>query len=136
MHKPTQNLIVVLEWLDAMREQDVSRLESLFDEGVHWQGVSPDVACHDRAEVLDWLSFGFQPLDDYTIEALELSASADKVVLGVRDPQRTEIAGVELNGQVFTVFTVQDRKIVKLHDFVHRAEALREAGLDGSADWL
>ena len=135
MHKPTRNLVVVLDWLNAMRDQDRSRLEGLFAEGVRWQGVTPDVACHNRTEVLDMLTFGFRSLEEYTVEALELSASDDKVVLGVRNPQRTEIAGVQLDGQLFTVFTLDNGKIIRLHDYAHRDEALREAGLSASADW-
>ena len=97
--------------------------------------MTPDVACHNRTEVLDMLTFGFRSLEEYTVEALELSASDDKVVLGVRNPQRTEIAGVQLDGQLFTVFTLDNGKIIRLHDYAHRDEALREAGLSASADW-
>jgi hypothetical protein len=37
---------------------------------------------------------------------------------------RQELAGVQLDGQLFTVFTIRDGQIVHLHDHAHRAEDL------------
>jgi hypothetical protein len=47
-----------------------------------------------------------------------------------RCPARQELAGVHLEGQLFTVFTVRDGQIVHLGDHAHRADALTQAGLD------
>jgi hypothetical protein len=77
--------------------------------------------------VLAWLRAApAQPTD---VDALELLADADHVVLGVRNHARQELAGVQLDGQLYTVFTVRDGQIVHLHDHAHRADALTEAGL-------
>jgi ketosteroid isomerase-like protein len=62
--------------------------------------------------------------------ALELRANDSDAVLAVRNHARPEIAGVELEGQLFTVFTVRDGKIVHLHDYAHRGDALAEAGVE------
>jgi ketosteroid isomerase-like protein len=64
------------------------------------------------------------------VDALELLADADHVVLGVRNHARQELAGVKLDGQLFTVFTVRDGQIVHLRDYAHRSDALADAGLD------
>jgi ketosteroid isomerase-like protein len=64
------------------------------------------------------------------VDALELVADRDHVVLGVHDQTRQELAGVELHGHLFTVFTVRDGQIVHLRDHAHRSEALSDAGLE------
>jgi hypothetical protein len=64
------------------------------------------------------------------VDALELVANRDHVVLGVHDPTRQELAGVQLDGRLFTVFTVSDGQIVHLRDHAHRSEALSDAGLE------
>ena len=62
--------------------------------------------------------------------SLALLADAGHVVLGVRNHDRQELAGVKLDGQLFTVFTLRDGRIVHLRDHAHRAQALSDAGLD------
>jgi hypothetical protein len=47
----------------------------------------------------------------------------------VRNHASQELAGVQLDGQLFTVFTVRDQ-IVHLRDHAHRAAALADAGFD------
>jgi ketosteroid isomerase-like protein len=66
--------------------------------------------------------------------ALELVGSESHVVLGMHDESREELAGVELHGRLFTVFTVRDGQIVQLRDYAHRAEALAAAG-HGDHEW-
>jgi len=51
-------------------------------------------------------------------------------VLGVRNHARQELAGVRLDGQLFTVFTIRDSQIVNLRDHPHRDDALAQARLD------
>jgi hypothetical protein len=52
------------------------------------------------------------------------------VSLGVRNHTRPELAGVQLDGQLFTVFTLREGQIVRLRDHAHRPDALADAGLD------
>ena len=64
------------------------------------------------------------------MDAVELLANDEHVVLGTRNHARDELAGVKLeDGQTFTVFTLEDGKIARLRGHVHRADALAEAGL-------
>lgn len=51
-------------------------------------------------------------------------------MLGVRNHARQELAGVRLDGQLFTVFTLREGRIVHLRDHAHRDDALTDAGLD------
>ena len=79
-------------------------------------------------QVIAWLRAS--PSAPHQVKALELVADRDRVALGVHDPTRQELAGVELHGQLFTVFTVRDGQIVHLRDHAHRSEALNDAGLE------
>jgi hypothetical protein len=78
--------------------------------------------------VLEWLRHA-QP-ESTKIDALELRANDYHVVLAVRDHARPEIAGIQLDGQLFTVFMIRDGQIVHLHDHAHRADAHAAAGVD------
>jgi ketosteroid isomerase-like protein len=122
------NLELVLDWIDALRRGDVDSIAERFHPDVVWEDVAGSVACQGRDQVLAWLRAS--PSRPHQVDALELVANRDHVVLGVHDPKRQELAGVELHGQLFTVFTVRDGQIVHLRDRAHRAEALSDAGLD------
>ena len=95
---------------------------------VAWVDVAGGVACEGREQVLAWLRVA--PVQSAKVDALELLADADHVVLGVRNHARQELAGVQLDGQLFTVFRLGKGQIVQLRDHAHRADALADAGLD------
>jgi hypothetical protein len=40
-----------------------------------------------------------------------------------------------LGGQIFTVLTLREGRIVRIDDYRHRAEALAAAGVAKGADW-
>jgi limonene-1,2-epoxide hydrolase len=84
------------------------------------------IACRGRDQVLAWLRAS--SAGSHQVDALELVADHDHVVLGVYDQSREELAGVELHGQLFTVFTVDEGQIVHLRDYAHRADAPRRRG--------
>jgi ketosteroid isomerase-like protein len=127
-HEQAQaNLELVLDWIDALRRGDIDAIAGRFHPDVAWEDVAGGVACDGSEQVLDWLRAApGQPTD---VDALELLADADHVVLGVRNHARQELAGVQLNGQLFTVFTVREGQIVHLRDHAHRTDALDDAGL-------
>ena len=73
--------------------------------------------------------------DDLEVQHLEVIAGAEHAVLGVRSPQLQELAGVQLNGQLFNVFTIEEGRIVGVRDFAGRAEAQAAAGLEDVGSW-
>jgi len=95
---------------------------------VTWQDVAGSIACRGSEQVLAWLRAS--PALAHQVDALELVANQDHVVLGLHDESREELAGVELHGQLFTVFSVHGGQIVRLRDHAHRADALADARLD------
>jgi ketosteroid isomerase-like protein len=128
-HEQAQaNLQLVLDWMDALRRGEIDAIAERFHAEVAWEDVAGGVACDGREEVLAWLRAA--PAQPPDVDALELLADVDHVVLSVRNHARQELAGVQLEGQLFTVFTVRDGQIVHLRDHAHRTEALADAGLD------
>ena len=103
-----------------MRRHDFATVERRLDPEVFWQGVREDFICENRDE------------------ALELIATEEKVVLGVRSTQLQEIGGVPLGGQIFQVFTLRhhDGRIVRVDEYRRRSEALEAAGAEDRGDWL
>jgi limonene-1,2-epoxide hydrolase len=121
------NLEVVVAWLDAMRRADLAAVEAVLAPGVTWRGLPTDAVCHGRSEVLDMLRADELHEGLRSIDALELVAGDDAVVLGVRSPELDAIGDVPLDGQLFNVFTVRDGRTATIQDYANRADALRAA---------
>jgi len=122
------NLEVVFDWMNAMRHRDIDVIAELFAEDVVWVDVAGDVACDGSDQALSWLRS--TPIELNEVDAIELLANDEHVLLGVRNHAREELAGIQLeDGQTFTVFTLRERRIVRLRGHIHREEALEDAGL-------
>jgi hypothetical protein len=123
MSTKNDNLELVLAgWIDARRRDDVDAVRRYLHPDVVWQGVRPDLVCPDRDHVLANLrdNNGYRP----DVDALDLLADDDQVLLGIRSPDFTEIAGEILDGQIFEVFTIEDGLIVRIDEFKTRDAAL------------
>jgi hypothetical protein len=134
MSTPEDNIKVILaDWLDALRRQDLDAIEHRMAPEVFWQGIREDFVCVDRDEAMSLLRE--QQREDYGVEALELVATEEKVVLGVRSTQLQEVGGVPLGGQIFQVFTLRDGIIVRVDEYERRIDALEAADAEGRGDW-
>jgi hypothetical protein len=134
MSTPEDNIKIILaDWLDGLRRQDLDAIEQRMAPEVFWQGIREDFVCVDRDEAMSLLRE--QQRDDYGVEALELVATEEKVVLGVRSNQLQEVGGVPLGGQIFQVFTLREGIIVRVDEYERRGEALAAAGAEGRGEW-
>jgi hypothetical protein len=106
------------------------------DPRIFWQGVREDFICENRDEAMEMLCE--QQREEHGVEALELIANEDRVMLGIRSTQLQEIGDVPLGGQIFQVFTLGDHdgRIVRVDEYRRRSEALEAAGAEGRGDWL
>jgi hypothetical protein len=127
---------ILADWLDALRRHDLATVERQMAPDIFWQGVREDFACANRDEAMEMLRE--QQCEEHGVEGLELIATEEKVVLGVRSPQLQEIGGVPLGGQIFQVFTLRHRdgRIVRVDEYRRRSEALEAAGAEDRGDWL
>jgi ketosteroid isomerase-like protein len=125
---PATNIeIIFADWLDAMRRGDLDTMAARLAPDIVHQGIKPEWICRNRQEVIEMVSerVGRVP----PVEALELIAAGDHVVMSVRGVgigPPTDDSG-ETHGQATIVFTLRDGKIVRMHDYLHRADALEAA---------
>ena len=134
MTTPEDNIKVILsDWLDALRRHDFDAIARRMAPDVFWQGIREDFVCEDRSEAMELLRQ--QQREEHGVEALELVATAEKVVLGVRSTQLREVGGVPLGGQISQVFTLRDGIIVRVDEYERRGDALVAAGAEGRGDW-
>jgi hypothetical protein len=136
MNTPEENIKTILaDWLDALRRHDFATVERRLDPEIFWQGVREDFVCEDRDEAMEMLRE--QQREEHGVEALELIANEDRVILGMRSTHLQEIGGVPLGGQIFQVFTLGDHdgRIVRVDEYRWRSEALEAAGAEGRGDW-
>ena len=132
---PESNIeIIFADWLDAMRRGDLETMAGRLAPDVVHQGVSPKLICRNREQVID--TVGRRAGRVPPVEAIELIAAGDHVVMTVRG------AGIgppvdddedEPCGQATVVYTLADGKIVRMHDYLRRAEALEAAGASSVA---
>ena len=120
---------VVFALVDARRRRDIDAVTELLDPDVVHQGVTEELVCHSREQVLHNVRRSFARADD-GVDHLELVSAGDSVVLGVSGPQFRDAPWVALGAQLFIVHTVREGHVVLMRDFVSRAEAFRAAGVD------
>ena len=136
MSTPEENIKTILaDWLDALGRHDLEAVERRMDPEVFWQGIREDFVCENREEAMEMLRE--QHREEHGVQALELIATEEKVVLGVRSTQLQEIGGVPLGGQIFQVFTLRhpDGRIVRVDEYTRRGQALEAVGAEGRGDW-
>jgi hypothetical protein len=119
------SLEVVFDHLYARRTRDIGRLESQLAPDVIHQGVSPELVCNNRDEVLDNVQRSFAH-EDFGVDRLELIDAGERVVVGLAGPRFHEVPW--LNGQIYIVYTIRDGRIVRMDDYLTRAEAMTAAG--------
>jgi ketosteroid isomerase-like protein len=64
-----------------------------------------------------------------TMEAEEIVAVGDSVLVSVHQRVTGKRSGVPLEGRYFTVWSFRGRKVIRVESFGERAEALEAAGL-------
>ena len=84
------------------------------------QGVLPELVCNGRRAVAERMAASLDG-GDTGIERLELHAAGESVVVAIAGPRFREIPF--LNGEIFMLFTVHDRRILRIDDYRTREEA-------------
>jgi hypothetical protein len=110
----------VFDHFHARRRRDLDAIAAGLDPDVVHQGVRPELVCHGRGAVLERIEASFETVDS-GIERLELNAAGESVIVGIAGPRFREIPF--LDGEIFMVFTVRDRTILRIDDYRTRQEA-------------
>lgn len=127
------NLELIFDHLDARRSRDLARLESQLDPDVVHQGVLPELVCNNRDEVLANVQRSFARTD-FGVDRLEMIDAGDRVVVGLAGPRFRDVPGAPIDGQIYMVYTLREGRIVRMDDFLSRADAIKAAGGTGP-DW-
>ncbi|MDX6676441.1 MAG: hypothetical protein QOE31_493 [Solirubrobacteraceae bacterium] len=114
--------VVLGGWIEGLRLRDLGLVERHLHPDAVWQGVRENLVCRGRDDVLENLAQAQGRLPD--VHGLELSAHGDQVLLGVRSPDLTEVAGETLHEAIYNVFTIADGLIARIDDFRTRDEAI------------
>ncbi|MGI8827934.1 MAG: hypothetical protein ACR2JC_20350 [Chloroflexota bacterium] len=128
------NMVTVLDHIHAMRRRDFDDIPHRLHPDVVHQGVLDDLICVDRDQVLGNM-LGSLETTEFGIERLELIDAGERVVVGLGGPRFRDVPYVPLLGQIYIVYTLRDDRIVRMDDYLTRAEALTAAGAT-SPDWI
>jgi ketosteroid isomerase-like protein len=123
--------IIFTDYLDAIRRGDVEAVAARLAPQVSHHGVRDDLVCPDRAAVIASLQDRARDLP--AVEAIELVAAGDHVVLSVRAPSvgmpvEADADPEARRGRASIVFTLRDGLITLMQDYPSRTEALAAAG--------
>ena len=120
-------------WFDALRRRDAEAMTAALKPDVVWQGITEDLVCHGPEEVVASFIAAYEANQE--IDSLELLGSDRHIVLGVRSPALGDVDGVELGGEIYNVFTIEEGMIARIEDHLRREDALAAAGLGGGEPW-
>jgi len=122
-----ENVKVVQRLFTALDSQDWEAALGCFDPEVEW---SPTEGTFQGVEgVVSSLAEWLEPWEEHHIEAEEFTAAGDRVVAVIHLTGRGAGSGMEIDQRFFQVYSVGNGKIIRMVEFVRRAEALEAAGL-------
>jgi hypothetical protein len=118
-------MTAVFDHFHARRRQDLDAIAAGLDPDVVHEGVRPELVCNGRPAVLERIGASLDS-GETGIERLELHAAGESVIVGIAGPRFREIPF--LDGEIFMVFTLRDRLILRIDDYRTRKEAFRAVG--------
>jgi ketosteroid isomerase-like protein len=107
---------------------DVDEALAYADPGIVWNPVEESSEQgHDavRASLVRWKS----AWHDYELIPEEFADMGDHVLATVRVRGRGRGSGIEVDARFYDLYTLRDRKIVRMDQFTDRSEALEAVGL-------
>jgi ketosteroid isomerase-like protein len=122
-----ENVEVVRGLFTALDNQDWEAALGLFDPEVEWSPT--EGTFHGPEGVVSSLAEWLEPWEEHHIAAEEFMEAGGKVVAVIHLTGRGAGSGMEIDQRFFQVYAVGNGKIIRMVEFVRRAEALEAAGL-------
>jgi ketosteroid isomerase-like protein len=128
---------VIRRWFWAF-ENDASAFEAVLHPEIEWFPIDEnyerlqgtEAALQNRNE---WL----EAWGEHRTDVDEVAAEDDSVVLAIHLVARGRTSGAEVDVRFYAHFKLRDEKVVYIHDYADRTEALQAVGLsdqDAHAD--
>jgi uncharacterized protein len=122
-----ENVEVVRRLFDALDRQDWERALGTFNPEVEWS--TTEGTFRGIEGVVTSLAEWLEPWEEHHIEAEEIVEAGDQVLAVIHLTGRVEGSGMEIDQRFFQLYAVRDGRIVRMVEFVRRAEALEAAGI-------
>jgi ketosteroid isomerase-like protein len=124
---PRGDAEVVRKLFTALDGQDWEAALGVFDPEVEWRPT--EGTFHGLEGVVASLAKWLEPWDQHHIEPEEFLEADDRVVAVIHLTGRGEASGMEVDQRFFQVYEVRNGRIVRVVEFVRRADALEAAGI-------
>jgi ketosteroid isomerase-like protein len=128
-----ENESVVRAAYEAYSRGEVNRLLELVDPDLEWTYLDPSMenpqpqTCHGREQLAEAL--GQQADRGLVSEVEEIASSGDKVMVAVHTPGADQRRAWQAEDRSYLVLTLDQGRILAMHDFRDRDEARNFAGL-------
>ena len=122
-----ENVEVVRSLFAALDSKNWEAALRAFDPKVEWSPM--EGTFHGPEGVVRSLAEWLEPWEEHRIEAEEFMEAGAQVVAVVHLTGRVAGSGMEIDQRFFQVYAVGNGKIIRMVEFVRRAEALEAAGL-------
>jgi uncharacterized protein len=129
-----ENVEIVADSFKAFADGGLDALAEFWHPDINWramEGALDDVGemhgtAAARRYVQDWLD----TFEDVTSVAEELLAAGDDRVIAVQHMTgRARLSGIETELRYAVVYTLRERKIIRIREYLNREQALEAAGL-------
>jgi ketosteroid isomerase-like protein len=120
-----QNVDVVRRLYAAFDNQDWEGALGLFDPEVEWSPVEGTFRGPEGvvAALAEWI----EPWEEHVVDAEEFMEASGRVLAVIHLTGRGAASGMEIDQRFFQIYDVRDGKIVRMVEFVTRAQALDAA---------
>jgi uncharacterized protein len=118
---------VVRRLFSAFDEQEWEVVLDLLDRDVEWTPTEGTYRGHEGVvtAMAEWL----EPWEEHTVEAEEILEAQDRVLAVIHLTGRGAGSGMEINQRFFQLYEVRQGRIVRMVEYVQRADAL-DAAMD------
>jgi len=129
----SQNVEIVREVLEAQRRRDWQGFRNLYDPDIEWEDASGLWGDWGKRrgfeDVQDAFMTWFEAFEHASFELEDVVDVGDDVVAFIRISGRGRESALVVDQRIPTVWTLRDRRVVRVRGYRDEAEALEAAGL-------
>jgi ketosteroid isomerase-like protein len=124
-----ENVEIVREFYESIRRGDYAEALACLAPDVDYRVLQEGPARGPDAVEAMWERWESEWEEGGEAVAEEFIDAGDQIVATVLESGRGRGSGIEVDARVFKVFTFRSGKVVRMVEFIERADALKAAGL-------